>query len=140
MRHGRRAISFLSIPLLALLGCAKGNDVTGSGGSGPGSSRNRGRGGQSGSGGAGTTGRAGAGGGVDDPFAGLPAAKALHVDGNKLRDASNAEVRLLGINRAGSEYMCSPPTQGGQAFDGSTGPSSINAMLSWNINTVRLPL
>jgi hypothetical protein len=82
----------------------------------------------------------GGSGGADDPFVGLPAAKALHVEGNTLKDASGATVRLLGVNRSGSEYMCSPPTQGGQAFDGSTGPSSINAMLTWNINTVRLPL
>jgi hypothetical protein len=87
------------------------------------------------------TGTAGTGGMmVDDPFAGLPAAKALHVQGNLLKDVAGNTVRLLGINRAGSEYMCSPPTQGGTTFDGSTGPSSINAMLTWNINAVRLPL
>ena len=77
---------------------------------------------------------------ADDPFIGLPAAKALHVQGNKLVDTTGATVRLLGVNRAGSEYMCSPPTAGGTTFDGSTGPSSITAMLTWNMNTVRLPL
>jgi hypothetical protein len=144
MRQFGRAPSFLSIALLApLLGCAKGNDATGSagtGGSGP--AGTTGTAGQSGTTGtAGVTGTAGTGGMVvQDPFAGLPAAKALHVEGNLLKDAGGNTVRLLGINRAGSEYMCSPPTQGGQAFDGSTGPSSINAMLTWNINTVRLPL
>src|SRR5262252_690055 len=83
MRHVRRGIGLASIVLLApLVGCAKGNDNSGTG----------------------------------------------------------AAVRLLGVNRSGSEYMCSPPTQGGTTFDGSTGPSSINALLTWNINTVRLPL
>jgi hypothetical protein len=77
---------------------------------------------------------------ADDPFLGLPAAKALHVQGNKLVDTTGATVRLLGVNRAGSEYMCSPPTVGGTTFDGSTGPSSITALLTWNMNTVRLPL
>ena len=140
MRHGRPLISFLSIALLAqLLACAKGTNATGSGGdSGPGIAGTTGSSGTTGQ--AGVNGTAGTGGGVDDPFAGLPAAKALHVQGNLLKDAGGNTVRLLGINRAGSEYMCSPPTQGGQAFDGSTGPSSINAMLTWNINTVRLPL
>ena len=76
---------------------------------------------------------------ADDPFIGLPAAKALHVQGNMLRhdgrDGSSA-----GREPRGSEYMCSPPTMGGTTFDGSTGPSSITALLTWNMNTVRLPL
>jgi endoglucanase len=110
MHNVRRGNCFLLVALLApLLGCAKGNDNTGTGGSG------------------------------ENPYAGY-AAKALHVEGNIIRDTTGAQVRLLGINRSGSEYMCSPPTQGGTTFDGSTGPSSINAMLSWNINTVRLPV
>jgi endoglucanase len=136
MRHVRRAICVLSFALLApVVGCAKGNDTAGtagtSGTAGPGTA------GASG----GQTGMGGMGGSVgDDPFAGLPAAKALHVQGNLLKDMNGATVRLLGVNRAGSEYMCSPPTQGGTTFDGSTGPSSITALLTWNINAVRLPL
>src|SRR4051812_2132814 len=136
MRHVRRAICVLSFALLApVVGCAKGNDTAGTAGTsgtvGPGTA------GASG----GQTGTGGMGGSVgDDPFAGLPAAKALHVQGNLLKDMNGATVRLLGVNRAGSEYMCSPPTQGGTTFDGSTGPSSITALLTWNINAVRLPL
>ena len=38
---------------------------------------------------------------VDDPFSGLPAAKALHVQGNLLKDTTGATVRLLGVNRDG---------------------------------------
>jgi hypothetical protein len=135
MRHARRAICLLSFALLApVLGCAKGNDASGTGGTG-----NAGPGTAGSAGGA--TGAGGMGGSVvDDPFSGLPAAKALHVEGNLLKDTTGATVRLLGVNRAGSEYMCSPPTQGGTTFDGSTGPSSITALLTWNINTVRLPL
>jgi hypothetical protein len=128
MRHVRRGNGLAWLALLVpLVGCAKGNDSGGTGGS------------QGGTGMIGGT--AGTGGGaVDDPFVGLPASKALHADGNVLKDATGATVRLLGINRSGSEYMCAPPTQGGTTFDGSTGPSSITAMLTWNINTVRLPL
>ena len=119
MRNFRPRHSLLLIVLLAPLGCAKGNDSSGSAGTGGGA--------------------LGGSGGTANPYAGF-AAKALHVQGNKLVDTTGATVRLLGVNRAGSEYMCSPPTQGGTTFDGSTGPTSISAMLTWNINTVRLPL
>ena len=133
MRHVRGAICLLSFALLApVLGCAKGSDASGTGGTG-----NAGTAGSAG----GATGTGGMGGSVvDDPFSGLPAAKALHVQGNLLKDATGATVRLLGVNRDGSEYMCTPPTTGGSTFDGSTGPTSITSMLTWNINTVRLPL
>src|SRR3954469_21548307 len=136
MRHVRRALCVLSFALLApVVGCAKGNDTAGPAGTS--GTAGTGTDGVSG----GQTGTGGMGGSVgDDPFAGLPAAKALHVQGNLLKDAGGATVRLLGVNRAGSEYMCSPPTQGGAVFDGSTGPSSITALLTWNINAVRLPL
>ena len=69
-----------------------------------------------------------------------PPPKALHVQGNTLRDPAGTTVRLLGVNRAGTEYMCTWTTQGGKTFDGSTGPNSVAAMLTWNINTVRVPL
>jgi hypothetical protein len=90
---------------------------------------------------AGTTGTAGNTGtaGTSDPYAGY-AAKALHVQGNKIVDTTGATVRLLGVNRSGSEYMCVPPTTVANSFDGPTGPNTIAAMKSWHINTVRLPL
>jgi hypothetical protein len=96
-----------------------------------------------GTGTAGTTGSAGntgtAGTSSSDPYAGL-AAKALHVSGNQILDTTGAPVRLLGVNRSGSEYMCVPPTSGSYTFDGPTGPNTIAAMKTWHINTVRLPL
>jgi endoglucanase len=99
-------------------------------------------GGSDGSGSAGAAGGStGAGGGFDtsyDPDFTIFEAKRLKVSGNKLVDPAGTTVRLLGINRAGSEYMCVKNT--GKVFDGSTGPNSIAAMLTWNINTVRLPL
>ena len=120
MRNFRPGHSLLLIALLAPLGCAKGNDSSGSAGTGGGAV-------------------GGSGGTATNPYAAF-AAKALRAQGNKLVDTTGATVRLLGVNRAGSEYMCSPPTQGGTTFDGSTGPTSISSMLTWNINTVRLPL
>src|SRR6187551_1487382 len=129
MSSDRRPQSLLWCALIltaGAAGCAKGSEMmtgaAGSGGGGP----------------AGTTGTAGTGG---DPSMWAPfAAKALHVQGNKIVDTTGATFRMLGVNRAGSEYMCSPPTMGQYVFDGSTGPSTINAMKAWHINTVRLPL
>jgi endoglucanase len=130
MSHSYPRASKLAFALLAAtgLGCASGANSTGAAGTT----------GTAGTGSAGTTGTAGTS-GTSDPYAGY-AAKALHVSGNKLVDTTGATVRLLGVNRAGTEYMCVPPTTGSYTFDGSTGPSSIAAMKSWHINTVRLPL
>ncbi len=106
-------------------GCGGGSDATGGGG-GPG-----------GSGPAGSTGAAGSVAHPYDPDFSTFASKKLKVSGKNLVDPAGATVRLLGINRAGSEYMC---VNASSVFDGSTGPNSITGMLTWNINTVRLPL
>lgn len=46
-------------------------------------------------------------------------------------------ARLHAVNKAGSEYACA---QGWGFFDGPTDNASIQAMLGWKINAVRLPL
>ncbi len=47
-------------------------------------------------------------------------------------------VRLLGVNRSGTEYMC---TGGfGDVFDGPHDQRSVAAMRTWRINAVRVPL
>ncbi len=46
-------------------------------------------------------------------------------------------VRLLGVNRSGTEYSCQ---QGYGFFDGPSDAASIRAMRSWQINAVRVPL
>jgi hypothetical protein len=46
-------------------------------------------------------------------------------------------VRLLGVNRSGTEYSCQ---QGYGFFDGPSDTASIKAMKSWHINAVRVPL
>src|SRR5688572_22386233 len=124
MSTARRSKSWLLCALVvtaAAAGCGKGNEMTtGAAGSG------------------GSTGAAGTG-GATNMWATF-AAKALRVQGNRIVDAGGATFRMLGVNRAGSEYMCSPPTTGQYVFDGSTGPSTINGMKAWHINTVRLPL
>ena len=60
----------------------------------------------------------------------------LHVSGNKILNNQNNVVHLRGVNKAGTEYMC----LSGNVFDGPTDQTSINAMLAWAINIVRLPM
>lgn len=62
----------------------------------------------------------------------------IHVAGNQIVDQNGAVFQPRGVNRSGAEYMC---IEGGGFFDGPTDDStSIAAMRSWRINTVRLPL
>jgi hypothetical protein len=62
---------------------------------------------------------------------------AVRVVGTTLTDATGAPMRLLGVDKAGSEYAC---VQGWGFFDGPTDDSAIAAIASWNVNAVRLPL
>jgi hypothetical protein len=59
------------------------------------------------------------------------------VSGNHLVGAGGETIRLLGVNRSGSEYMC----MGGWGFfDGPTSSESVAAIASWHTDAVRLPL
>src|ERR1700675_4466075 len=62
---------------------------------------------------------------------------AVHVQGNHLVDASGNFLRLLGINRSGSEYMC---VGGSSVFDGPVDAAAIAAIKAWHVNAVRVPL
>src|SRR4051794_12525869 len=65
------------------------------------------------------------------------ATASLHMRGPHLVDHGRV-VRLLGVNRSGTEYMC---TDGyGDVFDGPHDQASVTAMRSWRINAVRVPL
>src|SRR5262249_54872580 len=68
---------------------------------------------------------------------GPPEIAGLHVSGNTIRNGLNQVVRLLGVNRSGAEYAC---IQGWGMFDGPMDAASVQAMLTWKINTVRIPL
>ncbi len=57
--------------------------------------------------------------------------------GNRLVNASGHPIRLLGVDRSGTEYAC---VQGWGIFDGPSGPASIRAMKAWRIDAVRVPL
>jgi hypothetical protein len=143
--------------LVCVVGCGGGSSAAPEGGAGTtgkvggsgkagagaaGSSGKAGAGGSSGSAGssgkAGSSGSAGSSGTAGSSGSGL-SQMALSVHGNKLVDASGKTVRLLGINRAGTEYMCATAMVK-SVFDGPTDDPNIEAMQSWHINTVRLPL
>lgn len=61
----------------------------------------------------------------------------VHVSGNKLINAQGQSVILHGVNRSGTEYMC---MSGRGIFDGPSDTVSIQAIQSWKINVVRVPL
>ena len=62
---------------------------------------------------------------------------ALSVRGNQLINGRSQPVRLLGVDRSGLEYAC---VQGWGFFDGPSDDASIDAMSSWGVRTVRVPL
>ncbi len=66
-----------------------------------------------------------------------PARPALQVSGHVLIDAAGKPIRLLGVDRSGTEYPC---IQGWGLIDGPTSPQEISVMAAWGINAVRLPL
>ena len=66
-----------------------------------------------------------------------PLRLAVHVEGNELVNAAAEPIRLVGVNRSGTQYMC---VLGRGIFDGPTDPASIAAMKSWHIDAVRVPV
>lgn len=61
----------------------------------------------------------------------------VRVAGNSLVDGAGHPVRLLGVNRAGTEYACA---QGWGIFDGPHDAAATAAIASWGTSAVRVPL
>jgi endoglucanase len=61
----------------------------------------------------------------------------IGVRGNKLIDGKGQTIRLLGVSRSGTEYRCADEEG---IFEGPSDLESIEAMKSWHINSVRVPL
>ena len=61
----------------------------------------------------------------------------IRVAGSQLVDGSGQPVRLLGVDRSGSEYAC---IQGWGFFDGPSDQASVAAIASWHANAVRIAL
>jgi hypothetical protein len=68
----------------------------------------------------------------------------VHISGGRLVGIHGRTLRLIGVNRSGTEYACAGPLAGGGfgygVFAGPTDDRSIRALLSWDINAVALPL
>ncbi|BCL80127.1 Glyco_hydro_1 and CBM_2 domain-containing protein [Ktedonobacteria bacterium brp13] len=63
----------------------------------------------------------------------------LHIVGNKIENSGGQVFRPLGVDRGGTEYECD--SAGTTAvFDGPNDLASVQALQSWDVNTVRLPL
>src|SRR5579875_931215 len=63
----------------------------------------------------------------------------LHVVGNQIEDGSGHVFVPHGVDRMGTEYACN--TAGANTdFDGPVDQTAVSAMLSWDINSVRVPL
>jgi hypothetical protein len=61
----------------------------------------------------------------------------MHVSGNKLVNAAGATVVLHGVNRSGGEFAC---VQGNGLWNGPMDQTSIDAIKTWHVNAVRVPL
>jgi Cellulase (glycosyl hydrolase family 5) len=68
---------------------------------------------------------------------GPAAISGLHVVGNQIRNGAGQPVRLLGVNRSGTEYAC---VQGWGIFDGPSDAASLLPIVAWRANAVRIPL
>jgi hypothetical protein len=64
-------------------------------------------------------------------------ALSIKVSGNQLVNQNGQSVRLLGVDRSGAEYEC---VTSHQVFDGPSSAASVKTMVSWHINSVRVPL
>jgi aryl-phospho-beta-D-glucosidase BglC (GH1 family) len=59
------------------------------------------------------------------------------VSGNHLVTAAGKTYRLLGVNRSSGEFAC---IQGNGMWDGPADQSTVDAMKTWNVHVVRIPL
>jgi len=61
----------------------------------------------------------------------------LHVSGIKILNGVSQPIKLRGVNKSGTEYMC---LYSQTVFDGPSDANSVTVLQSWNINIVRLPI
>jgi endoglucanase len=68
---------------------------------------------------------------------GSRAVRRLHVSGSRILDQAGRQVLFQGVNRSGTEYACA---QGWGIFDGPNTAASVQAIASWHVNIVRVPI
>ena len=61
----------------------------------------------------------------------------LRVSGSTIVNGMGQPLRLLGVNRSGTEYQC---IHNNGIFDGPSDAASVGAIASWHTNAVRVPL
>jgi hypothetical protein len=70
-------------------------------------------------------------------------ARSIEIRGNHFVDGRRV-IRLIGVDRSGSEYACSGPATGGGfgygIFAGPVDDRAIRAMLTWKVNAVMVGL
>jgi endoglucanase len=66
-----------------------------------------------------------------------PATVHVRVVGNHLVNGAGQTVRLLGVDRSGTEYAC---IQGWGIFDGPSTAASVAKIAGWHADAVRVPL
>jgi endoglucanase len=68
----------------------------------------------------------------------------VSVSGSRLIGVDGKPLRLIGVDRSGTEYSCSGLVSGGGfgygVFEGPADAGSVRALLSWHVNAVALPL
>ncbi|HEY2604095.1 MAG TPA: cellulase family glycosylhydrolase [Thermoleophilaceae bacterium] len=68
----------------------------------------------------------------------------VRVSGHRLVGVNGHTLRLIGVNRSGTEYACSGPDGSGgfgyAIFQGPVDAASVKALRSWHVNAVALPL
>ena len=63
----------------------------------------------------------------------------LHIVGNQVVNGAGQVFQPHGVDRSGTEYMCDN-SQSTTVFDGPSDATSVAAIASWGVNTVRVPL
>src|SRR5579884_4533694 len=63
----------------------------------------------------------------------------LHVVGNQIEDSNGNVFVPRGVDRMGTEYACRASNDPSD-FDGPVDQTAVSAMLTWDINAVRVPL
>jgi endoglucanase len=71
------------------------------------------------------------------PIVAQAASLSVRIVGNHFVDGAGRTIRLLGVNRSGTEYEC---MANNGFFDGPGDAASVAVMASWNIDAVRVPL
>src|SRR5438270_302068 len=66
---------------------------------------------------------------LSQPVRAAASISGLHVVGNQIVNGSGQPVRLLGVDRSGTEYAC---IQGWGFFDGPSDAASVQAIASWH--------